>query len=433
MDKLLEVKEFDRIAQKNKDRSDGKYKYLNKRAFSNLVKLIEEFSSDEENTDALNFMGISRNRIVGQVVTIKNYVGLIQMSNGYKIQILPKISLGDDEDLENKETKRIFIKMLKSMKGFLSKVFNDANLEIGRMNLYEIFINMYLQEVRHLVKSGIKSTYYRQEENLKYYTGKILISQHIKTNMLNKGRFYVAYDKFHPNRAENRLVKATLLKLLHLTKSAKNSKEIRQLLIAFEMVEPSKNYKNEFAQVKIWRNTKDYEILMQWSKVFLLNESFTAFSGKNKSKSLLFPMDRLYENYVSQQLKKMLESKGWIVSIQDNGCYLFEQPESRFALRPDIVCNYGDRTVVMDTKWKRLNKNRLNYGISQGDMYQMYAYSKKYKTNEMWLLYPLSNDLSKDEEIKFESEDGTTVNIYFIDLAHMEDTMIELKNKLESR
>lgn len=100
----------------------------------------------------------------------------------------------------------------------------------------------------------------------------------------------MAYDEFHPNRPENKLVKATLLKLQKLTTSAENSKEIRQLLTAFEMVEPSTNYTKDFSQVKIDRNTKDYEMLIQWSKVFLLNKSFTTFSGKNTSRALLFPI-----------------------------------------------------------------------------------------------------------------------------------------------
>ena len=46
--------------------------------------------------------------------------------------------------------------MIRSMRNFPSKVFSDANLNIKEMNLYEIFINMYLQEVRQLIKRGIK-------------------------------------------------------------------------------------------------------------------------------------------------------------------------------------------------------------------------------------------------------------------------------------
>lgn len=291
---------------------------------------------------------------------------------------------------------------------------------------------MYLQGVRQLVKRGIKSAYVEQEDNLKFYKGKLLTSQHIKTNMAHKERFYVAYDEFHPNRPENKLVKTTLLYLQKLTKSAENSKEIRQLLTAFEMVETSRNYASDFSQVKIDRNTKDYEMLLKWSKVFLSNKSFTTFSGKNTSRALLFPMEHVYESYVAQELKKVLEPVGWEVLCQDKGLFLFIEPRHQFALRPDIVCKRGERTVIMDTKWKRLvNSERTNYGIAQSDMYQMYAYSKKYEASEIWLLYPLNEEMRNHSNIVFESGDGTTVKLHFVDLTHMPETLEELREKLE--
>lgn len=431
MNKLLEVREFD-IITKNKDyKNDKRYKYLDDKAFNALVDFIHEFSSTEENSDVLNFMRIAYKRNVGDIVTIRNYVGLIQMKNGYQIQVLPKISLDYDED--NKKTKRIFIKMLRSMKDFPSKVFNNASLKIDHMNLYEIFVNMYLQEVRSLVKRGLKSDYVGQEDNLRFYKGKLLVSHHIRMNMGHKERFYIGYDEFNTNRPENKLVKSTLLRLLQLTTSAENSKEIRRLLIAFELVKPSSNYEKDFAQVKLGRNSKDYELLMQWSKVFLLNKAFTTFSGRTLSRALLFSMERVYESYVAQQIKKALAPLGWDVSLQGTGYYLFMDPKPQFALRPDIVCKREGRTIIMDTKWKHLvNSERANYGISQGDMYQMYAYSKKYDTSETWLLYPLNAEMRENEGIKFESGDGTTVNVHFVNLVDVEKSMEELKRKVSS-
>ena len=434
MDKLLEVKEYDSITGNVDYKDDEKYKYLDQKAFADLIEFIHEYAGDEENADALDFMRISYKRNVGDVVTIKNYVGMIQMKNGYQVQILPKVSFGDGaEDPGNKRTKKIFLKMLRSMKDFPSKVFNDASLKVDQMNLYEIFINMYLQEVRQLVKRGIKSAYVTQEDNLKYYKGKLLINQQIRTNLAHRERFYVTYDEFHPNRAENRLVKATLLKLQKLTSSAENAKEINQLLTAFEMVEPSLNYQKDFSRVKIDRNTKDYEMLMQWSKVFLMNKSFTTFSGDSTSRALLFPMESVYESYVAQQIRKIFCPDGWEVSSQDKGHYLFVEPKRQFALRPDIVLEMDGRTVIMDTKWKSLVDNeRINYGISQADMYQMYVYSKKYKTSEIWLLYPVNDDMRDHTDIRFDSGDGTTVNVFFVDVANIEDSLRLLKMKLEA-
>ena len=56
-------------------------------------------------------------------------------------------------------------------------MFNAANLSVDRMNLYEIFISMYLQEVRHLIKKGMKSFYEGKEDNLKLYKGKLKIKR----------------------------------------------------------------------------------------------------------------------------------------------------------------------------------------------------------------------------------------------------------------
>ncbi|MFR6667274.1 MAG: hypothetical protein ACLUQX_14200, partial [Thomasclavelia spiroformis] len=61
----------------------------------------------------------------------------------------------------------------------------------------------------------------------------------------------------------------------------------------------------------------------------------------------------------------------------------------------------------------------------------MYAYSKKYETSEIWLLYPLNDEMRGHSEIKFESGDGTTVRLHFVDVAHIEETLEELKKKLE--
>ena len=431
MGKLFEVKEFDSIICNSDYKDNDSYKYLVKKQFENLELFIHEFSGSEENADALDFMRIDYRRNVGDRITIKNYVGLIQMKDGFQVQILPKIAFGDEEDSGNAKTKRVFLRMLRSMKDFPSKIFNDASLKVEQMNLYEIFINMYLQEVRHLVKRGIKSAYVSQEDNLRYYKGKLLVGQHLRANLVHKERFYVGYEEFLSNRPENRLVKSTLEKLQKITSSAENSKEIRQLLTAFELVESSTNYQKDFSKVVIDRNTKDYEMLMQWSKVFLMNKSFTTFSGSTTSRALLFPMESVYESYVAQQMKKLFRPDGWDISTQDKGHYLFMNPRKQFALRPDIVLTKDDHTIILDTKWKNLiNNERKNYSISQSDMYQMYAYSKKYKTSEIWLLYPINDEMRNSKPIKFDSEDGTTVNLFFVDVANIEDSLLVLKNDI---
>ena len=426
MKKLLEVREFDKISCNPDFKTE--YAYLPEPVFRDLEEFIHAFAGDEEYADALEFLKIGFRRNVGDIISVNNYVGLIQMQNGYQIQVLPKIDFGRDPDIKNEETKRVFLRMLRTMKDFPSKVFNDANLKMDRMTLYEIFINMYLQEVRNLVKHGIKSSYISREDNLGFYKGKLVVNEHLKRNAAHGERFYVQYDEYLVDRAENRLVKATLLKLQSITSSAENHKEIRQLLTAFEMVRPSINHQKNFSRVVIDRNTKDYDMLMRWSRVFLLNKSFTTFSGGTNARALLFPMEKVFESYVAKQLKKTFADLDWDISCQDKGYYLFDSPR-QFALRPDIVITREDGSkIILDTKWKILvDKPRINYGIAQADMYQMYAYAKKYDTSEIWLLYPVNPEMRDHQNISFDSDDDVNVRVFFVDVANIEESLSDLR------
>ncbi|QWH15281.1 restriction endonuclease (plasmid) [Bacillus mycoides] len=419
MQKLLEVREYDSITCNGALQDNSQYKYLDEESFNQLEDLILAFGNEKE-VDAANFFSLSSRRNVGKIICVKNYVGIVQLKNGMQIQVLPKIDLGDIAD-----TKRIFLRMIKSMKDFPSKVFNDTNLKLEHMSLYEIFINLYTQEVRNLVKKGLKSTYYSEETNSNFYKGKLALNEHIRKNIVHRDRFYVSFDEFGLNRAENKLIKATLLKLMKISSSSENIRGMRQLLTNFELINASNNYDKDFNQVIINRNNKEYEVLMQWSKVFLLNRSFTTFSGNTSGRALLFPMEKVFEAYVGKSLKKALADTDWNVSLQDRGYYLFER---KFALKPDIVIERNDtsRKIILDTKWKDLYNNpRSNYGIVQADMYQMYAYAKKYKTNAIWMLYPINDEMINVENIEFKSDDNVVVKVFFVDVSNINESINE--------
>ncbi len=425
MKKPIEVKEFQSLIYDEKFSDNINYKYIEKNQFDNLRTFIEEYSASDGNADAYDFMRFSRKRHV-EAVTFQNYVGLIQLKNDFQVQILPKIDFVSGRDDNNKKTKKLFLGMLRNMKDFPGKVFDSALLDIEKMNLYELFINMYIQETRNLVKHGLRSSYIEKEDNLNFFKGKLLVGKHIKSNIAHSERFYVTYEEFNQNRPENRLIKATLKKLQKLTTSSENSKELRQLLVFFEMVDASLFYESDFSKVVLDRNTKDYENLMKWSRIFLMNKSFSSFSGSTTSRSLLFSMEKVFESYVYHEIRKKFVPNGWSCKGQEHKYHLFVEPQKQFALRPDIVLRKENRVIILDTKWKNLSPKEKNYGISQADMYQMYAYSKKYKTPDVWLLYPLNKEMRNHEEIRFYSGDDTYVRVFFVDLETISESMQEL-------
>ena len=428
---LVEVREFQVITSNKEYEGKNNYKFLPEPAFSQLIDFIESYVGSVEHADAMDFMRVykSKDRKLGTLVSVNNYVGLVQLKSGYQVQILPKIDLAED-------SKKTLIKMLKSLKDLPGKISSNADLKISNMNLYEIYINMYLNGVYSLLKHGMKSAYVSQEDNLKFYKGKLRVNEQIKYNFAHQERFFVSYDEFLPDRPENRLVKSTLLKLKKISSSAQNIKEINRLISAFDQVSISSNFENDFSKVIIGRNTQDYKNLMKWSKVFLFNKSFTTFAGNTPSRAILFPMEQVYESFVAKKIKKAF--KNWSVSAQDREYYLFEELNSTkrkiFGLIPDIVIRKGNSTVILDTKWKRLIPDiKKNYGITSADMYQMYVYAMKYAKNnvipEIWLLYPMTNEMKNS--FMFESNDGVKVNVFFVNIDEIEASLELLKSEID--
>jgi 5-methylcytosine-specific restriction enzyme subunit McrC len=60
----------------------------------------------------------------------------------------------------------------------------------------------------------------------------------------------------------------------------------------------------------------------------------------------------------------------------------------------------------------------------------MDAYSKKYKASKIWVLYPFNSEMYNHFPIQFDSDDGTTIKSYFIDMKNMENNLTVLRNKL---
>lgn len=407
---------------------DG-YVTLPPHTFEQLENFI--LTNRSRDTDVLELLSLSARRGIGKVITAKNYVGIITMNDGTTIEVLPKIYSAVEDDASGSKAKRLLIEMLKTLRDSPYKNLQMASLSIEKMDVFEIFIRMLIDEVFLIVKRGLKRSYESVEENVNFFKGKMKFSQNTKLNHAHKERSYVEYDVFSVNRPENRLLKATLLYLYKHTKSSRNRTDIKSLLNSFAEVEPSADYKSDFAKYVPDRNMKDYSTALMWSRVFLMGKSFTSFAGSEVALALLFPMESLFESYVAALLKKHLTPLGYSVSAQDKTYHLFDNPK-RFAMRPDIVIRRkADGAIfIMDTKWKLLADNKANYGIAQSDMYQMYAYQKKYNAKNVTLLYPQTDQISADTKITYTSEDGVTVRVNLIDLFDIKKYIAQVQEDL---
>ena len=380
---------------------------------------IESFVLRNVDDEVGYLLRLGQRKGVGKILQAQQYVGVIQLTDGTTIEILPKTAQLDDTEHQG-ESRQVLINMLRTLPDSHFRQVDFASLKATRIPLFEVFIAMFLQSLAKLVQRGIKNDYITREENAAFLKGKLLFLQHIKHNLVHKERFYVAYDNYIPDRIENQIIKTTLLKLYGLSRSGTNQQRIREFQFVFDDIVSVHDIKVAFSKVKPSRQMKDYEQVLDWCKILLLGNSFAPSKGADIALSLLFDMNKLFEAYVGHYLKK----QGLDVSLQDKGHHLAcKDKKGVFALRPDIVV--GEGVTIADTKWKVLSDDKSYQGISQSDVYQMYAYATKYKDcQRIALIYPRIGDSKVNSSYCFKSiqcdSDGhknIPLNILFFDLS----------------
>lgn len=338
------------------------------------------------------------------VIRFNNYVGVIETKSGFTIEVLPKVYLeGIEEDIQ--EQRKIFLSMLRYLKDSPFRTISEAHLKTKRFPVFEIFITSFLGEIDTLYKKGLKRAYTEKEENLDCAKGRIDFPNQIAHNIVHKEKFYVHYDEFSLNIPQNRLLKNTFHYLLSRSRLYKNKVRLQQYLQIWDSIPFSKNIEADLQQINSHnRLYSHYERPLQWAKVFLKGESFTNFKGKSLNTALLFPMEKIFEDYVAAMFRKYLPNNELTIRTQDKRKHLVSEHKGKvkFRLKPDIVVEKNGKPIaILDTKWKAINENleNKNYWISSSDMYQLHAYGKKYPNNpKLFLIYPASDSFTKDLE-----------------------------------
>ncbi|MBR2683459.1 MAG: McrC family protein [Atopobiaceae bacterium] len=410
----------------------GNCHHLNKDEFTALREFVLENRSDDEDNPR-ELMRLCSLRGAGEAIQLLNYVGVVELQDGTQIEILPKIEIAHGAEGEDR---RVFLRMLRELGSSISfKSLNNARLMADRAPLFEVFVAMFIAEASSLVRTGLRSGYVARHSEEGFVRGKIDFSREVKSGLAHAERIHVIHDEFLVDRPENRLVKTTLIYLRGASRSSENVRAIRRLLSVFEEVGRSHNVDADFARCVRSRETAAYQNLLSWSPVFLKHESFTTFSGQSVVSALLFPMERVFEDYVGHVLRRTAYAEGRLnkVLLQAQSEWLFER---KAPLRPDILCEcLGGRRVVLDTKWKRVTSER---DLSTADLYQMYAYGKRFATTDeqmqhVVLLYPWHKEATRGlfREARHTSNDGVQVDVFFVDLEDMDGSMQELLALIE--
>lgn len=336
-------------------------------------------------------------------ICASNYVGVMTLPSRTILEILPKVFLGKDITDPLAQTRRLLIKMLRCFRGTPIEHRTAQIQELRNFNMLAHFIRQFLVTLKNLVHDGLARQYISNEENLPYLKGRIKFKDHIRLNSTNKTHFFSSFDELSMNRPVNRLIVATLNRLESQVGYGVNRKLLKELQVLFADVKASQNVMADWKAHRIDRSMPHYTEIMKWIGLFLFGHGLTTYSGKHSNISLMFPMSKVFEDFVSNCIHRYCS--GYRVRLQSPQKYLIEQGCTQmFKMKPDISLLKGEEICyVLDVKWKELDiNNRLgNFAITQSDLYQMYTYGNRYSSKAVALIFPRSQNFNEPMKLHF--------------------------------
>lgn len=362
-------------------------------------------------------------------VKATSYVGVIQVP-GLTVEILPKTDKDNNTEDSLVLAQNNLLYMLSLTKTIPVEERDLAGLERQQMPLLEALITIFVRKLLDELRKGLDHAYLHHEENLLVLKGKLLFNQQVRHNAAHRELVFISYDDFMTDTPLNRIFKTTCRCLLNVSKSAGAQKHLREAMAVLDEVCDCEITDHHFERIHLTRNNERFAPLLTFCRMVLLNQSPAPAAGKKEMFSLLFPMEQLFEEFIATVIQRHAtfffpEINRCAIHIQAKGKreYLMIREDTgkrHFMLIPDIIVggdSGGKPRLILDTKWKRLqtsNENPKN-GVSQADIYQLFAYAKHYGCRDNLLLYPKVREVGSAPYCLMTDKD-TKIRIELIDL-----------------
>lgn len=339
---------------------------------------VKQLAATLPDADGLLTYALHRNR---EMIRLRNYVGLLELRGGLAFDIQPRVGY--------------LPTLLRHLTDPPFRYINTAHSGPSPLPLWEVFIDAFLRETAQALSGGLARAYVTQEADLPVLRGKLRLADQLRH--YRPDQLAVRYDDHTPDIAPNRLLKLALLHVAQRTRTTSNQTRCRQLLGTLADVSTpayNPNRPGDLAPMlaahqqvgQTSRLPRTYEPALRLAGWLLGGRGASLCEGPQVSACLLFPIERVFEQYVAAGFRRVG------AEVQSASAHLIDEHEGqpRFKLRPDLLLRRKGQTIILDTKWKTINAQDTNghYGIEQADLYQLYAYGKKYDATQLVLLYP---------------------------------------------
>jgi len=393
------------------------YRDAKLKPFSHVIDSIEKLNENGSELLSLNRKGIRA----------KQMVGLIQVKD-LSIEILPKMyreGLSEKTEQINDAQKNLLylLHYCYDIPIYESEI---AHMQARKSNWFEILTFIFTKNLMDIFKKGVHKQYIPIEENLSVFKGKWMIQKHFRINPFQKHRFYMNYDEFSSDIPINQILRYVTNKLKFQSHDQENRKNLRILDQQMEDITLLHDPVPILNNVVFTRLNVNYRPVFNLAKLFIEGNVVETSAGSSGAFAFTFDMNLLFERFIARFIK---ENRDAVLPKSLKNCDIYMQSNRRafaknsdgknvFYLQPDIIFKEGDSVkLIIDTKYKVLNKNDRKYGVSISDMYQMAAYASRYECSNVILLYPRVADVNESilEKYMLEKID-CTIQIATVDL-----------------
>ncbi|UCB32248.1 McrBC 5-methylcytosine restriction system component [Duffyella gerundensis] len=364
---------------------------------SRLFEWLEQrcLKDDADNTHRLLTL---RSRGSVKTLQVKNYAGVISLPGNAFIEVLPKTGRHDENiDIARQQ----LLMMLRTLKSFRHIATSASRVRTSKMPLMDVFIQQFIDSVQQIVRHGLKRDYIRQQDNLSWMKGKLRVSAQLSKNCVRRDRFQVEFDDYSAERPENRILRTAIDKIRRQISNPQLLLQVNSLQVHFDDIAPVGDFRIAFNQVCLDRHMRHYELALAWARLILMGQSPHCMQGDANAISLLFPMEAVFESFVTAWMRHRYNDNWHVKAQVDSHTLVRLNGKGVFKLRPDIYLQprgeYGEQAMICDVKWKMVEGGKATLEQSQADLYQMLAYGMNYQEGigDMLLIYPSHEGFSQ--------------------------------------
>lgn len=245
-------------------------------------------------------------------------------------------------------------------------------------NVADMCAAILIRGVSLQLKRGLGREYINNTEELSTLRGRINISDSIKSRSILKRQLVCTYDEFSENSYMNRIIKSTMLMLLHTDVEKHRKKEIKKLLIYFDNIDTLDIHRINW-KIQYNKNNQSYRMLIYICYLVVKGLLQSTSDGKTKVMDFLDEqrMCHLYEKFILEYYRKhfpmLAVNASQIPWGLDDG-----EKAMLPIMQTDIMLSKGNKVLIIDAKYySHTTQSMYNVNtLHSSNLYQIFTYVK---------------------------------------------------------